>query len=74
MTWLAERIAAARPATGDIPGALESATAETWTSRSAKWPIWSGRGTALLTAPPPPNAVVVGLTVRSRGVRHGGTD
>ena len=29
MTWLAERIAAARSATGDIPGALESATAET---------------------------------------------
>jgi hypothetical protein len=35
---LAERTAAAWPATGDIPGALQAAVAEAWPSWTAEWP------------------------------------
>jgi hypothetical protein len=58
---LAARVAAAWPAVGDVPGALESATAETWTSWTAEWPTWSGPGTDLLTRPLPTGTAVVGL-------------
>jgi hypothetical protein len=58
---LARRVAADFPAVGDLPSALESATAETWTSWSAEWPTSSGSGTRLLTRPLPPGTAVVGL-------------
>jgi hypothetical protein len=58
---LAARVAAAYPATGDLPGALQAATAESWTSWTAQWPIWSGPGIDLLTQPLPPGSAVVGL-------------
>jgi hypothetical protein len=58
---LAARAAAAWPATGDLPAALASATAETWTSWSAVWPTWSGPGTDLLARRLPTGTAVVGL-------------
>jgi hypothetical protein len=58
---LAARVAAAWPAVGDLPAALESATAEAWTSWTAEWPTWSGPGTDLLTRPLPAGTAVVGL-------------
>ena len=58
---LAERVVAAWPATGDIPGALEVAVAEAWTSWTALEPTWTGAGTDLLTGPVPASAGVVGL-------------
>jgi hypothetical protein len=58
---LAARVAAAYPATGDLPAALDAATAEAWTSWTAEWPTWSGLGSDLLTGPPPPGTAVVGL-------------
>jgi hypothetical protein len=58
---LAARVAAAWPATRDLPAALASATAETWTSWTAEWPTWSGPGTDLLTRSLPTGTAVVGL-------------
>jgi hypothetical protein len=58
---LAERTAAAWPATGDIPGALQAAVAEAWPSWTAEWPSWTGAGTDLLTEPLPAGAAVIGL-------------
>jgi hypothetical protein len=58
---LAARVAAAYPATGDLPAALDVATAEAWTSWTSEWPTWSGPGTDLLTGPLPPGTAVVGL-------------
>ncbi len=58
---LAARIAAAWPAIGDGPGALEDAVAEAWTGWSAREPIWTGAGTHLLTGTLPAGAAVVGL-------------
>ena len=58
---LAGRVATDWPATGDLPAALESATAEAWTSWRAAWPTWSGPGNELLTRPLPADVAVVGL-------------
>jgi hypothetical protein len=49
------------PATDDLSAALESATAEAWTSWTAEWPTWSGPGPELLTRPLPAGTAVVGL-------------
>ena len=58
---MAARVAAAWPATGDLPAALASATAETWMSWTAEWPTWSGPGTDLLARRLPTGTAVVGL-------------
>jgi hypothetical protein len=58
---LAEKVAAAWPATEILPAALASATAEAWPSWTAMHPTWTGRGTDLLTAQLPPDTAVVGL-------------
>ena len=58
---LAEAVAAAWPAAAGLPGALEAAVAEAWTSRTAEWPYWTGTGTDLLAGPLPARAAVVGL-------------
>jgi hypothetical protein len=58
---LAVRVAEAWPATGELPGALDSATAEAWTSWEATTPIWAGLGTDLLSSPLSDDAAVVGL-------------
>jgi hypothetical protein len=58
---LAERIAAAWPATEDIPGALAAAAAEAWPSWTAEEPTWTGSGTDLLTGTLPTGAVIIGL-------------
>jgi len=59
---LAERVAAAWPATADTPAALPAATAEAWPSWAADAePSWTGLGTDLLTVPLPPGSAVAGL-------------
>ena len=58
---LARRVAAAWPATGDLPDALAVATAEAWPSWTAEEPAWTGSGTDLLTTRLPPDTAVVGL-------------
>jgi hypothetical protein len=58
---LAERVAAAWPATDSLPGALAVAVAEAWPSWTATHPTWTGTGTDLLTAQLPPDTAVVGL-------------
>jgi hypothetical protein len=58
---LAARVAAAWPATGDTPGALEDAVAEAWSAWTAREPIWTGAGTDLLIGTLPAGAAVVGL-------------
>jgi hypothetical protein len=68
---LADRVAAHWPAAARVPGALEAAVAEVWTSWTADWPCWTGTGTDLLTGPLPPHAAVVGLWWDSRPVPVG---
>jgi hypothetical protein len=58
---LLQRIASGWPATSDGPAALDTATAEAWTSWTGEWPTWIGTGTDLLAVGLPEDAQVVGL-------------
>lgn len=59
---LAVRVADAWSATLVVPGALDAAVAEAWSSWAVDAPpLWSGHGDELLTRSLPPDAEVVGL-------------